>query len=76
MSQSQSKSSDAEYAEDLENAGNVDNVDGVDGVELYGDEWEEDERQEIPGSSTADVVTLLFMAAMIIATVFCFVFLM
>lgn len=31
---------------------------------------------EIPGSSTADVVTLLFMAVMILATVGCFIFLM
>ncbi|MEY8566883.1 hypothetical protein [Corynebacterium sp.] len=31
---------------------------------------------EIPGSSTADVVTLLFMAVMIIATVGCFIFIM
>lgn len=37
---------------------------------------EQAEQPEIPGSSTADVVTLLFMAAMIIATVVCFIFLM
>ncbi|MGJ0181850.1 hypothetical protein [Corynebacterium glyciniphilum] len=37
---------------------------------------EQPDQPEIPGSSTADVVTLLFMAAMIIATVGCFIFLM
>lgn len=70
---SQSQSFDAEKLEDVENVDSVDSVDNVDDID---DEWEEYERHEIPGSSTADVVTLLFMAAMIIATVFCFVFLM
>ncbi|MGO1379435.1 hypothetical protein ACT3TD_05420 [Corynebacterium sp. AOP36-E1-14] len=73
MSQSQSfdaENLEGEYVEGVDNVENVDDIDAAD------DEWEEYERQEVPGSSTADVVTLLFMAAMIIATVFCFVFLM
>ncbi|MGO1991342.1 MAG: hypothetical protein ACTH2Y_05875 [Corynebacterium sp.] len=76
MSQSQSfdaENLEGEYVEGVESVDNVENVDDIDDAD---DEWEEYERQEIPGSSTADVVTLLFMAAMIIATVFCFVFLM
>ncbi|MDN5720992.1 MULTISPECIES: hypothetical protein [unclassified Corynebacterium] len=73
---SQSQSFDAENLEDGEYVEGADNVDDIDDIDDADDEWEEYERQEIPGSSTADVVTLLFMAAMIIATVFCFVFLM
>jgi hypothetical protein len=43
---------------------------GMEGMEEY------PRQPEIPGSSTADVVTLLFMAVMILATVGCFIFLM
>jgi hypothetical protein len=45
-------------------------MEGMEGTEEY------PRQPEIPGSSTADVVTLLFMAVMILATVGCFIFLM
>ncbi|MEJ6550534.1 MULTISPECIES: hypothetical protein [unclassified Corynebacterium] len=55
--------------EATEAAGEATDVDQV-------DHPDQAQQPEIPGSSTADVVTLLFMAAMIIATVVCFIFLM
>jgi hypothetical protein len=53
-----------------ETVGPVEAATGPDGMEDY------PRQPEIPGSSTADVVTLLFMAVMILATVGCFIFLM
>ncbi|MGO1948973.1 MAG: hypothetical protein ACTH1D_05020 [Mycobacteriaceae bacterium] len=32
-------------------------------------------QKDVPGSSTQDVISLIFAAVMILATVFCFVFL-